>query len=88
MAQQLYQVLHSIIRINQKLDVFIFLIQLKKYKNQLLDIITILYMLVLAKKVNLDRLVNRHFKVVQPYLEYKYIKSLILVKRHLWDVLP
>ena len=88
MAQQLYQVLHLIIRINQKLDVFIFLIQLKKYKNQLLDIITILYMLVLAKKVNLDRLVNRHFKVVQPYLEYKYIKSLILVKRHLWDVLP
>lgn len=88
MAQQLYQVLHLIIRINQKLDVFIFLIQLKKYKNQLLDIITILHMLVLAKKVNLDRLVNRHFKVVQPYLEYKYIKLLILVKRHLWDVLP
>ena len=88
MAQQLYQVLHLIIRINQKLDVFIILIQLKKYKNQLLDIITILHMLVLAKKVNLDRLVNRHFKVVQPYLEYKYIKLLILVKRHLWDVLP
>ena len=87
MAQQLYQVLHSIIRINQKLDLFIFLIQLKRYKNQLLHIIIILYLLVLVKTVNLDQSVNMHFKVVQPYLEYKYIKSLILVKEHLWDVL-